>query len=199
MKRFETISATAAVLPEANVDTDIIYPARYLLIPDRVGLGAYAFFDRRDRLGAYWDFSPISILIVGENFGCGSSREQAVWCLADLGVHVIVAPSFGEIFYNNCFKNGVLPIRLEPARYTEISSAAMQGEVLTVSLEACTITAGTRVHGFTVAAEQRQALLDGLDEIDLLLSKCEADISAFERQRRRTAPWAFLDQDEVET
>src|SRR5580698_3433920 len=124
MKRFTTVTGIAAPLPEADIDTDVIFPARFLLLPDKAGLGKQLFFDRRfDEFGAPRrefvlnrpPFDNAQILITGENFGTGSSREHAVWALAELGIRSIIAPSFGEIFYSNCLKNGLLPIRLPPS------------------------------------------------------------------------------------
>lgn len=192
MKPFETIKAKAAYLPESNIDTDIIYPARYLLIPERQGLGRYAFADRRGKNTGSWDFSSVEILVTGENFGCGSSREQAVWCLLDLGVRVIIAPSFGEIFHNNCFKNGVLPIRLPPEPYRAVASAASSGRPIEVDLGSCTITIDGAGLPFEIDAGRRAALIAGLDEIDLILTRLGSKIDDYELSRKRQAPWTFF-------
>ncbi len=117
MDPFTRVTAAVASLPDRDIDTDIIFPARFLLITEKIGLGRYAFYDRRLQEGVEQSDFPLqpggcAIVVAGNNFGCGSSREQAVWALTDLGVRCIIAPSFGEIFQANCYRNGLLPISL---------------------------------------------------------------------------------------
>lgn len=176
-------------MPEQDIDTDIIYPARFLLLTDKAGLGRYAFADRRDRP----DFPlPLDgscpILLAGANFGCGSSREHAVWALHDLGLRTIIAPSFGEIFYANCTRNGILPVCLPQDSIDRL--AARSGATLTVDLEACEIRAediGTI--GFEIAAGHREALLKGWDETDRIAALFGEKIDAYEKRRTSEGLW----------
>ncbi len=198
---FTSVSGTAAPLPEENVDTDIIFPARFLLITERHGLGRYAFHDRRfdadgQEIAAFvlnrapWRQSPI--LIAGANFGSGSSREQAVWALLGQGIRCIVAPSFGEIFYGNCFRNGVLPIILLPELLAMFTAAAEQQRTFVVDLETQTICVdGDRPLPFAINPEQRLALLNGWDETDMILNARGTEIAVFEERQRRIQPWLY--------
>lgn len=199
---FTRLFGTAAPLLEENVDTDIIFPARFLLITERQGLGRYAFHDRRfdangREISAFvlnrepWRGSPI--LVGGANFGSGSSREQAVWALLGRGIRCVVAPSFGEIFYGNCLRNGVLPIVLSDAAVAAgVTAAAVAGHMLVVDLETQTIAIpdSTPVP-FEIAPEQRLALLNGWDETDLVLNGHSADIALFEARQHRVQPWLY--------
>jgi 3-isopropylmalate/(R)-2-methylmalate dehydratase small subunit len=189
-------------LPDDDVDTDIIFPARFLLLLDRQGLGRYLFHDRR-RASATGQppfvltrpsFDKAEILVAGRNFGCGSSREQAVWALADFGIRCVIAPSFGEIFFGNCFRNGVLPIVLPEAKHQRIMTAASIGETLMVDLEANIVRLpGCETIEFHVDAHRRRALLLGLDEIGAILADDVADIAVFESRQRLATPWLYLD------
>lgn len=192
MKALTCVTGRAFSLPDADVDTDIIYPARFLLITEKKGLGAYAFADRRQEPGF-----PIladqdrPILIAGPNFGCGSSREQAPWAIGDLGIRVLIAESFGEIFYSNCFRNGMLPIRLAAEQVATLRAHAEANGILTVDLETCTITAGAETVGFDVADDRREALLKGWNETTRIIALHGAEILAFEAAQRRDAPWLW--------
>jgi 3-isopropylmalate/(R)-2-methylmalate dehydratase small subunit len=201
MKRFTRLTGPVASLPEDNVDTDIIFPARFLLITAREGLGRYAFHDRRfDPDGAEqpsfilnrdpWRTAPI--LIAGANFGSGSSREQAVWALVGQGIQCIIAPSFGEIFFANCFRNGVLPI-VTPAEHAKMLALhAEAGQSFTIDLETKFLRVGDGPpFAFDVAPEQRLALLNGWDETALILNARGDDIERFEAQHRQRQPWLF--------
>lgn len=187
-----TVTGRAVSLPDADVDTDIIYPARFLLITEKKGLGAYAFYDRRGEA----DFPFVAddrrpILIAGPNFGCGSSREQAPWAIGDLGIRVIIAESFGEIFHSNCFRNGMLPIRLDPAEVALLRTHAEQGGAISVDLERRSIAAGDTAIAFTVADDRREALLKGWNDTTRILALHAGDISAFEDAQRRSSPWLW--------
>ena len=198
MEKLEIVSGPAARLPLANVDTDIIYPARFLLITDRGGLGKLAFHDKHGTpdydaaLAALEAGAPI--LLAGENFGCGSSREHAVWTLKEAGVRVVIAPSFGEIFLSNCAKNGVLAIRLAPADIASLADAP----TLTVDLRALT---ATRPDGVVIAFEvppaTREALLNGWDDIARIRALHGRDIMDFEARRRAAEPWLFTAGDQA--
>jgi 3-isopropylmalate dehydratase small subunit len=184
MEKFTRLTAPTACLPDANIDTDIIFPARFLLITEKIGLGRYAFHDKR-RLAPP---AGTSILIAGDNFGCGSSREQAVWALADLGIRCVISTGFGEIFRSNCFRNGILPIILSDELVARLGTAA----TLTVDLERRELTDPEgRTEAFDVEPWQREALLNGWDEVLTILYR-EADaIARFEARRRSDAPWLF--------
>lgn len=202
MEKFTRISSVAAPLPEADVDTDIIFPARFLLLLDKAGLGKHLFHERRHRPdGTSTDFvlnqppfDQAQILVADANFGSGSSREQAVWALADFGIRCVIAPSFGEIFFNNCFKNGVLPIVVTGERHAEIMAAARsQGEV-TINLDTATIRLPNGPEfSFDIDPYRRRALLLGLDEIGSILADDADDIARFEARQRTNAPWLQLD------
>lgn len=192
MRELVTVTGQAISFPDADIDTDIIYPARFLLITEKKGLGAYAFADRRDEP----DFPvPVDndrpILIAGPNFGCGSSREQAPWAIGDLGIRVIVAESFGEIFYSNCFRNGMLPIRLSADQVATLRARAEAGGIITVDLESRSITgAGTPI-AFAVADDRREALLRGWNDTTRILALHGDDITAFEAAQKSAAPWLW--------
>jgi 3-isopropylmalate/(R)-2-methylmalate dehydratase small subunit len=206
MDRFTRIVSVAAPLPEADIDTDILFPARFLLLPDKKGLGKYLFHERRSQTGSDQatfvlnspPFDRAEILVAGPNFGCGSSREQAVWALSGFGIRCVIAPSFGEIFYNNCFKNGVLPIRLADAQHTAVLRAAEAGAALGVDLEQQNVSlpSGDVIH-FDIDPYRRRAMLLGLDEIGAILSDDIDDIVDFERRQRALSPWLHLGEAEL--
>jgi 3-isopropylmalate/(R)-2-methylmalate dehydratase small subunit len=205
MKSFVSLTSVAAPLPDADTDTDVIFPARFLLLLDRHGLGRHLFHERRARASAsepfilsQAPFDKAEILVAGRNFGCGSSREQAVWALADFGIRCVIAPSFGEIFYGNCFRNGVLPVTLGDPEHREVMTAATTGAPLTVDLEAQAIhlTAG-RTITFQIDPHRRDALLLGLDQIGAILAADATDIAAFEIRQRDQAPWLHLDRGKL--
>ena len=188
------VTGPIALLPEDDVDTDIIYPARFLLLTEKEGLGRYAFADRRDRP----DFTlptdgSTPILVAGANFGCGSSREQAVWALADFGFQVVIAPSFGDIFYVNCVRNAVLPVRLPAETIGGLQAHA--GTILTVDLAAREIR-GTAIDTipFEIADGYREALLKGWDETLRIRNLFGGSIEVFEAVQRKHAPWLWADR-----
>lgn len=197
MKALTRIEGQAVSLPDADVDTDIIYPARFLLITEKKGLGAYAFADRRGEPDFPFQTGDAArpILIAGPNFGCGSSREQAPWAIADLGVRVIIAESFGEIFYSNCFRNGLLPIRLDPQTLERLRTHAETGGIMIVDLEKRLIEAdGLPPMAFDVADDRREALLKGWNDTTRILALHETEITAFEAAQRRAAPWLWTER-----
>ena len=195
MRTFETITAVAAPLPLANVDTDKILAGRFLKTITRSGLGAKLFYtlrfddngkERPDFILNREPWRHAGILIALENFGCGSSREHAPWALSDFGFQCLIAPSFADIFYNNCFKNGILPIVLERSIIDGLLEDACDPSrtVLTVDLPAQTIDrAGAAPIHFEVAPERKRALLLGLDDISQTLAQL-TQIEAFERTPR---------------
>jgi len=200
MEKFTTLTGVAAPLPMMNVDTDMIIPKQFLKTIKRTGLGVNLFDEMRylDDGSENPDFvlnkpayREAKILIAGENFGCGSSREHAPWAIADFGIRCVVAPSFADIFYNNCFKNGILPIQLPQEAVDRLMDDAGRGAnaVLSVDLEAQTITGpdGGCIR-FDIDPFRKRCLLEGLDDIGLTLEKEDA-IAAFERRRAAEQPW----------
>jgi 3-isopropylmalate/(R)-2-methylmalate dehydratase small subunit len=201
MQKFTTLTGIAAHLPMINVDTDMIIPKQYLKTIKRTGLGKGLFAELRyDEMGAPLPnfvlhkppYDKAAILITGENFGCGSSREHAPWALLDFGIRCIVAPSFADIFYNNCFKNGILPVTLPKEEIDKLIDDAARGAnaTLTVDLDAQEIRGpdGGAIK-FDIDPFRKRCLMEGLDDIGLTLEKAEA-IEAFEREARAPRPWA---------
>jgi 3-isopropylmalate/(R)-2-methylmalate dehydratase small subunit len=201
MDAFVRHTGTVAPLDRVNVDTDQIIPKQFLKRIERSGFGQFLFFDWRFRDDGTPSpefelnrpgYEGASILVAGRNFGCGSSREHAPWALQDYGFRAIIAPSFADIFFNNCFKNGVLPVVLPDATVNEILSRAKErpGYTLTVDLEKQTVEDEEgELARFEVDAFRRECLLEGLDDIGLTLQH-QADIDAYERQRSPLLPVA---------
>ncbi len=200
MDKFTTLTGVAAPLPMVNVDTDMIIPKQYLKTIKRTGLAKGLFHEMRtDKDGnVTGDFvldkpayKTAQILVSGENFGCGSSREHAPWALLDFGIRCVIAPSYADIFFNNCFKNGILPIVLPQEIVDELMDDARLGAnaTMTVDLESQTITRpnGEKI-SFEVDAFRKHCLLNGLDDIGLTLQKDES-IESFEKRRATTEPW----------
>lgn len=206
MQKFTTVTSVAAALPETHLDTDVIFPARFLLLPDKKGLGEHLFNERRtnrDGDGPRFvldtpPFDAAQILVAGAAFGTGSSREQAVWALADFGIRCVIAPSFGEIFFANCVKNGVLAIELGGSAYDAVLEEAQAARPVTVDLEAQQISFenGSTVD-FEVDKHRKRTLLLGLDEIGLILADDATDIAAFEAAQRAEQPWLYLSEEQV--
>ena len=203
MKPFTKHTGRVVAMDRANVDTDQIIPKQFLKRIERTGFGQYLFFDWRfkDDGSENPEFElnrpehrSASVLLARRNFGCGSSREHAPWALEDWGFRVLVAPSYADIFYNNCFKNGLLPIVLEEAQVDRIfhDVAAFPGFRLVVDLGAQTVSYadGSQVFGFEVDTFRKHCLLNGLDDIGLTLRHVE-DIKTFEAKRRIEQPWLF--------
>jgi 3-isopropylmalate/(R)-2-methylmalate dehydratase small subunit len=204
MRKFTTVSGPAAPLLMANVDTDVIIPIQRLVGAGRSGLGPYAF--ERLRYGKDGSENPdfvlnrppyrnSPILLAGPNFGCGSSREGAVWALLDTGVRVVIAPSFGDIFFNNCFQNGMLPIRLPEEVVRQIAAETEAGEgarPTTVDLaRQVVITPEGHEIPFEIDPRRKEALLEGLDDIALTLRMRER-ILAWQQADRAARPWAWV-------
>ena len=200
MKKFEKLTAVAAPLPLINVDTDMIIPARFLKTIKRTGLGKGLFHTLRfDENGEERPefvlnktaYNNTKILIAGDNFGCGSSREHAPWALDDYGIRCVIASSFGDIFYNNSFKNGILPIKLPQEDIDNLMEGAERGanSTVTVDLESQEIIGPDgNVIKFEIDAFKKHCLLDGLDDIGLTMEK-EDKILAFEEKQKHTQPW----------
>lgn len=200
MDRFERVESVAAPLPEAEIDTDAIFPARFLLVIEREKYKDFLFAERRNEEEFVLNqpqYANAKIIVGGPRFGIGSSREHAVWALADYGVRCIIAPSFGDIFRANCFKNGVLPIELDDAAHEAVLKAAQEAQTVIVDLETQTVELpnGASI-AFSIDPDKRRALLDGLDHVDLII-KDEASIDAFEQAQRNEQPWLYLDIDHL--
>ena len=198
MDKFITLSGIAAPLPMINVDTDMIIPKQFLKTIKRSGLGKNLFYELRYDLQGNikndfvlnWDpYKSAKILITGENFGCGSSREHAPWSLLDFGFRSIIAPSFADIFYNNCFKNGILPIRLDQSDVDHLMKEAENKKTLTINLEEQSIVdeSGKSID-FEIEEFKKKCLVEGLDDIGLTLKKSEA-ISVYEDRIKEKFPW----------
>ena len=200
MEKFEKLTGIAAPLPHINVDTDMIIPKQFLKTIKRTGLGKNLFHEMRyDHLDQEIEhfllnqpaYRDTSILVAGENFGCGSSREHAPWALLDFGIRCIIAPSFADIFFNNCFKNGILPIVLPQDVVDVLMKDAEKGANarITVDLEGQTVTTSDgEVFSFEVDAFKKQCLLEGLDDIGLTMAK-SASIDAHEIKVAEERPW----------
>lgn len=211
MKAFTTLTALVAPMDRANIDTDAIIPKQFLKSIRRAGFGPYLFDEWRylDRGEPEMDctnrplnkdfvlnqpqYKAAQILLTRENFGCGSSREHAPWALEDYGFRVIIAPSFADIFFNNCFKNGILPIVLPSETVDHLFNEVADGYQLTVDLQTQSITtpSGQSI-AFSVDENRRYRLLNGLDDIALSLQHADK-IKAYELERAKRAPWLFRD------
>ena len=202
MQKFTTLRGIAAPLPMINVDTDMIIPKQFLKTIKRTGLGKNLVDELRYEIDGREKpefvlnqpaYRYAEILVAGENFGCGSSREHAPWALLDFGIRCIIAPSFADIFYNNCFKNGILPIALPQAEVDKLMDDAERGSnaIITVDLERQEIAGpdGGRIR-FDIDPFRKHCLLNGLDDIGLTLEKAP-DIDAFEARDRRARPWMW--------
>ena len=201
MDKFVKLTGVAAPLPVVNIDTDMIIPKDYLKTIKRTGLGKGLFAEARynedgsdnpDFVLNKPAYQNATILVAGDNFGCGSSREHAPWALLDFGIRCVISTSFADIFYNNCFKNGILPIVVSQDDLDKLMDDASRGSnaILTVDLEAQEITGpdGGRI-GFEIDAFRRHCLLNGLDDIGLTLEKATS-IDTFEKQAASSRPWA---------
>ena len=204
MKTFTTLSGPAAPLPMINVDTDQIIPKQYLSAISRAGLGKGLLHDfrydsagkeRPDFILNREPYRSAKILLAGNNFGCGSSREHAPWSLDDFGIRCVIAPGFADIFFNNCVKNGVLLIVMEEAKVNELMALVdnPQSCKMTVDLEAqCIILSDGSSVFFEIESFRKHRLLNGLDDIEITLQK-DSEISAFEAKQKATMPWLYRD------
>lgn len=200
MKPFTKLTAIAAPLPLMNIDTDIIIPKQFLRTIKRTGLGTSAFFDIRynedgsekpDFVLNQEPYRHAEILVTGGNFGCGSSREHAPWALLDFGIRCIIAPSFADIFFNNSFKNGMLPIAVEDTNAYESLVDWLkdhEGESLSINLDEQKIIWGNHSYNFEIDPFRKHCLLNGLDDIGLTLEK-SSHIEHFEEQDHQKRPW----------
>ena len=201
MQKFTTLKSIPAYLPIVNIDTDMIIPKQFLKTIKRTGLGKNLFYEMRyDEKGEVNNdfilnqnpFNNSKILIAGKNFGCGSSREHAPWALLDFGITCVISSSFADIFFNNCFKNGILPIILDEDKIKELSEYANRKEEISVDLNEEKIIYGNNEVTFEVDKFKKKCLLEGLDDIALSLKKSEK-IEKFEKNLKNQKPWIIND------
>ena len=201
MQKFNTLKSIPAYLPIVNIDTDMIIPKQFLKTIKRTGLGKNLFFEMRydndgreikDFVLNRIPFNKSKILIAGKNFGCGSSREHAPWALLDFGITCVISSSFADIFYNNCFKNGILPIILDDEKIKELSEYAKRKEEISIDLNEEKIIFGNNEIKFKVDSFKKKCLLEGLDDIALSLKKSDK-IDNFEKVLKAKKPWIFND------
>ena len=201
MQKFNTLKSIPAYLPIVNIDTDMIIPKQFLKTIKRTGLGKNLFFEMRydDKGKEINDFvlnqkpyTNSKILIAGKNFGCGSSREHAPWALLDFGITSVISSSFADIFYNNCFKNGILPIILNDEKIKELSEYAKRKEEIFIDLKEEKIIFGNNETKFQIDPFKKKCLLEGLDDIALSLEKNDK-IESFEKSLKIKKPWVFHD------
>ena len=197
MKKFNILKGIPANLPMINVDTDMIIPKQFLKTIKRTGLGKSLFFEMRyDEAGKKIQefvlnkepYNNSSILLTGKNFGCGSSREHAPWALLDFGIKCVIGPSFADIFYNNCFKNGMLPIVLNEKKIEELTQYSERKENIEINLTDQEIIFGNKRTKFEVDPFKKKCLLNGLDDIDMSLEQSKK-ISFYENESKKNKPW----------
>ena len=202
MRKFSEVNSVAAVMPDINIDTDAIIPKQFLKTIERAGLGKNLFFDRRysnnfKKVPSFilnmkpWDRAKI--LIAGDNFGCGSSREHAPWALLDFGIECIISTSFADIFFNNSIKNGLLPLVLKKEIISTLEKFALNKELIKVSLENKKIYVSDMVIEFELEESIRERLLKGLDDIELTLG-FENEIKDYEKKEKKINSWKFINE-----
>ena len=201
MDKFTTLQGIAAPLPIVNIDTDMIIPKQFLKTIKRTGLGVSLFYEMRyDTEGKLVDdfvlntkpYDNSKILVAGENFGCGSSREHAPWSLKDFGIRCVISTSFADIFYNNCFQNGILPIVVNAEELDRLMSAAGSQLEFNIDLPNQSIQVGNHSINFDIEDHRKERLLQGLDDIGITLGYKE-DISSYESNKKTQKPWLFGD------
>ena len=201
MDKFTTLQGIAAPLPIVNIDTDMIIPKQFLKTIKRTGLGVSLFYEMRyDTEGKLVDdfvlntkpYDNSKILVAGDNFGCGSSREHAPWSLKDFGIRCVISTSFADIFYNNCFQNGILPIVVNAEELDRLMSAAGSQLEFNIDLPKQSIQVGNHSINFDIEDHRKERLLQGLDDIGITLGYKE-DISSYESNKKTQKPWLFGD------
>lgn len=200
MQKFTKLVALGASLPILNIDTDMIIPKQFLTTIKRTGLGANLFYEMRYNINGNLienfvlnqePFSKAKVLVARDNFGCGSSREHAPWALLDFGIRCIIAPSFADIFFNNCFKNGILPIILSKSEVEELLTfAENKHNSFAIDLALQEVVANNKTYHFNIDSFRKKCLLEGLDDIGLTLQQ-EHLITEFETNNRLTKPWLY--------
>ena len=197
MEKFNTLKSVPAHMPLINIDTDMIIPKQFLKTIKRTGLGKNLFYEMRydekgnlikDFILNKKPFTESKILLAGKNFGCGSSREHAPWALTDFGIKCVISSSFAEIFYNNCFKNGILPVKIDEQTVLELAEYSKRKVEIDVNLENQEITFGNKAVKFDLDAFKKKCLIEGLDDIDLSMGKL-SHIENFEKKIGIEKPW----------
>ena len=197
MEKFTNLKSIPSYLPLQNIDTDMIIPKQFLKTIKRTGLGKSLFYEMRfDVNGKTIDdfilnkepYNKSKILLAGKNFGCGSSREHAPWALSDFGIKCIISSSFADIFYNNCFKNGILPIKIKDESVVQLAEYSDRKEKIEVSLEKQEIKFGNKILKFDVDTFKKKCLIEGLDDIALSMEKI-SQIDKFEKKLEKDRPW----------
>ena len=197
MEKFTNLKSIPSYLSLQNIDTDMIIPKQFLKTIKRTGLGKSLFYEMRyDENGKVIEdfilnkepYNKSRILLAGKNFGCGSSREHAPWALSDFGIKCVISSSFADIFYNNCFKNGILPIKIEEQVVVELSEYSKRKEEIEINLEKQEIKYGNKVKKFEVDSFKKKCLIEGLDDIALSLEKT-SQIDNFEKNIKENSPW----------
>ena len=201
MNKFTTLKSIPAHLPIVNIDTDMIIPKQFLKTIKRTGLGKNLFYEMRydndgieikDFILNQNPFNKSKILIAGKNFGCGSSREHAPWALLDFGITCVISSSYADIFYNNCFKNGILPITITEEEIKEISDYSKRKEEISINLLDQKIVFGNKEINFEIDEFKKKCLIEGLDDIALSLEKSNK-ITDYENKLKLNKPWIFND------
>jgi len=200
MQKFNIVKSIIAGLPLINIDTDMIIPKQFLKTIKRTGLGKNLFHEMRYDLNENEitnfilnkpDFKNAKILVALDNFGCGSSREHAPWALLDFGIQCVIAPSFADIFYNNCFKNGILPVVLKNSEVDELLEfSKSSNNSVTIDLPKQEVKAGEKIYKFEIDSFKKHCLIEGLDDIGLTLQKSQK-IADFEEKNRQITPWLY--------
>ena len=197
MEKFSNIKSIPSYLPLQNIDTDMIIPKQFLKTIKRTGLGKSLFYEMRyDENGKIIEdfilnkepYNKSKILLAGKNFGCGSSREHAPWALSDFGIRTVISSSFADIFYNNCFKNGILPINIDEQVIIELAEYSKRKEEIEINLEKQEIRYGNKISKFDVDAFKKKCLIEGLDDIALSMEKI-SQIDSFEKKVKANRPW----------
>tara|TARA_Y100000768_G_scaffold350068_1_gene300041 strand:+ start:264 stop:872 length:609 start_codon:yes stop_codon:yes gene_type:complete len=197
MEKFTNLKSIPSYLSLQNIDTDMIIPKQFLKTIKRTGLGKSLFYEMRyDENGKIIEdfilnkepYNKSKILLAGKNFGCGSSREHAPWALSDFGIKCVISPSFADIFYNNCFKNGILPIKIDEQTVVELSEYSKRKEEIEICLEKQEIKYGNKIKKFIVDPFKKKCLIEGLDDIALSLEKT-SQIDNFEKNIKENSPW----------
>ena len=197
MEKFKNLKSIPAYMPILNIDTDMIIPKQFLKTIKRTGLGKNLFYemryDEKDNLIKDFilnkkPFTDSKILLAGKNFGCGSSREHAPWALNDFGIKCVISPSFADIFYSNCFKNGILPIVLDEKIIQELAEYSKRETEIEIKIETQEIIFGNKVANFNLDSFKKKCLIEGIDDIDLSLEKI-SNIQDYEREIKNTKPW----------
>ena len=197
MDKFNTLKSIPAHMPLLNIDTDMIIPKQFLKTIKRTGLGKNLFYEMRyDEKGNLLEdfilnkkpFNESKILLAGKNFGCGSSREHAPWALLDFGIRCVIAPSFADIFYNNCFKNGILPIILDEKNIQELAEYSRREAAIEIKIETQEILYGNKTIKFDLDSFKKKCLIEGVDDIALSLEK-STNIKNYENKIKDNKPW----------